>query len=452
MQILKYYLITNLFIPTLLAAQALPDMRPFDVEADYARFRGSVNEKQYVEVYYSIPQKTLLYSTEDGISKAEAVLSLFITKGDSVVVAQRWRVPHTKQDTAAVQNGINLVGVAGVELAAGDYRITVIGQDMHDLTRVDSVQMACSIRPLVDGVGMSDLELASVIRKGEKGGPFYKNTLDVVPNVTGIFDESQMCYLYGEAYNLLKANDSSDYTQRLQVIDAVGREVISKERVRKRSAESTVIVESIPASKLKMGTYTVILSFLDKTGTPEVSSAKKIFVYNPTSGIDSSLVSAAPTAFVDEYAGLSEEALDLEFDEARYETTSREKDQYEKFVGKEAKGRFLAEFWAHKPLGFKEEYFRRVAYTNENFRSLARKGYTTDRGRVYITYGQPDDVERHPNEAEARPHELWTYNNIQGGVFFVFVQRSQGSDYELIHSTHRNEIRDENWERQIIVR
>jgi GWxTD domain-containing protein len=449
---MKYYLIANLFIPTLLVAQTLPDVRPFDVEADYARFRGSVNEKQYVEVYYSIPQKTLLYTTADGTMTAEAVLSLFVTKGDSVVVGQRWRVPHTRQDTAAIQNGINLIGVAGVELEAGDYRITVIGQDMHDLTRVDSVRMQCSILPLADGMVISDLELASVIRQGEKGGPFYKNTLDVVPNVTGIFDESQMCYLYGEAYNLLEGNDSSDYTQRLLVIDAVGREVISKERVRKRSAESTVIVESIPASKLKMGTYTIVLSFLGKSGSPLVSSSKKIFVYNPTSGIDSSLVAAAPTAFIDDYAGLSEEALDLEFDQARYEVNSREKDQYKKFVGREAKARFLAEFWAHKPLGFKEEYFRRVVYTNENFRSLGRKGYNTDRGRVYIFYGQPDDIERHPNEAEARPHELWTYNSLQGGVFFVFVQRSQGSDYQLVHSTHRNEIHDDNWERQIIVR
>ncbi len=452
MQMSRYYLIANLFIPTLLAAQTLQDVRPFDLEADYARFRGSVNEKQYVEVYYAIPQKTLLYSAEDGTSKAEAVLSLIITKDDSVVVGQRWRVPHTKQDTAAVQNGVNLVGVAGVELDAGDYRITVIGQDMQDLSRIDSVQMQCSVHSLAERMAISDLELASVIRKGKKGGPFYKNTLDVVPNVTGIFDENQMCYLYGEAYNLLEGSDSSDFTQRLQVLDAVGREVISKERVRKRSAESAVIVESIPASKLKMGTYTVVLSFLDETGSPKVSTAKKIFVYNPTSGIDSSLVEGAPTSFIDEYAGLSEEALDVEFDQARYEMISGEKDQYRKFAGREAKARFLAEFWSHKPLGFKEEYFRRVSYANEHFRSLGRKGYATDRGRVYITYGQPDDVERYPNEAEARPHELWTYNNIQGGVFFVFVQRSQGSDYELIHSTHRNEIRDDNWERQVIVR
>ena len=74
------------------------------------------------------------------------------------------------------------------------------------------------------------------------------------------------------------------------------------------------------------------------------------------------------------------------------------------------------------------------------------------RGRVVIMYGTPDDIERHPSETETRPYEIWSYNNIQGGVIFVFVQRNTAGDYELVHSTHRNELHDENWDRQGITR
>jgi hypothetical protein len=89
---------------------------------------------------------------------------------------------------------------------------------------------------------------------------------------------------------------------------------------------------------------------------------------------------------------------------------------------------------------------KRVERSNADFSMLGREGYRTDRGRVHITYGTPDDVERHPNEPDMKPYEVWSYNNIQGGVIFVFLQRNQGGDYELVHSTHRNELHDENWQ------
>ena len=90
-------------------------------------------------------------------------------------------------------------------------------------------------------------------------------------------------------------------------------------------------------------------------------------------------------------------------------------------------------------------YKSRVEHANESFGMLGREGYRTDRGRVYIVYGPPDDIERHPNESDTKPYEIWTYNNIQGGVEFDFLQRIQGSDYELVNSTHRNELHDANW-------
>jgi hypothetical protein len=98
-------------------------------------------------------------------------------------------------------------------------------------------------------------------------------------------------------------------------------------------------------------------------------------------------------------------------------------------------------------VGARDEYMARVAYVNSAYSMLAREGYRTDRGRVYIVYGAPDDYERHPNEPDMKPYEIWSYNNIQGGVLFVFVQRNQGGDFELVHSTHRNELHDEDWQR-----
>ncbi len=72
----------------------------------------------------------------------------------------------------------------------------------------------------------------------------------------------------------------------------------------------------------------------------------------------------------------------------------------------EGKKAFLAQFWDRKnpkpgsPVNeFKNEIFRRFAYANQYYSTtLVSKddGWKTDRGRIYITYGNPDNIERHP--------------------------------------------------------
>ena len=102
---------------------------------------------------------------------------------------------------------------------------------------------------------------------------------------------------------------------------------------------------------------------------------------------------------------------------------------------------------------FKMEYFERVAYANAHFKYNFKEGWQTDRGRVYVTYGKPDDVERHPFEADQRAYEIWKYDNLEGGVEFVFVDLSNAmNDYGLVHSTARNELRDDNWKNRLRIK
>jgi len=170
-------------------------------------------------------------------------------------------------------------------------------------------------------------------------------------------------------------------------------------------------------------------------------------VYNAVLGVDSSLLRLDPTLTADVYAHMSEEEIDREFRWAKWESDESEKAQYSALQGLAAKRKFMTEFWRKRPAGKREQYLQRVAVANRQFNVLGLEGYRTDRGRVHIMYGPADDIERHPNESGTRPYEIWSYNNIQGGVIFVFVMRQQGGDYELVHSTHRNELHDENWAR-----
>ncbi|HQJ47156.1 MAG TPA: GWxTD domain-containing protein, partial [Ignavibacteriaceae bacterium] len=98
------------------------------------------------------------------------------------------------------------------------------------------------------------------------------------------------------------------------------------------------------------------------------------------------------------------------------------------------------------------QYLQRVALSNERFTSMGKPGWKTDRGRVYLLYGEPTEIERYPNQLETRPYEIWQYTDIEGGVFFIFGDLTGFSDYTLINSTKRGELRDDNWARRINIR
>jgi len=436
-----------LTIPTMAAfAQSSTPSEALRIAVDYARFRGDDNNNIYVEVYYSVPQRALTYVRDNNEYKAGVELLMTVSTKDSLVVADRLLMPHTSKDSS--QGAMNLISLSNMMVPEGEYTLKVVAKDVNNPARRDSVSQPLSIKALsTQQLVLSDIEFASSIKKGDRSSPFYKNTLEVIPNPEGVYANDQSCYYYAEAYNILVGDDQSDYLFRTSIRDAVGKEIVSRERPRKRKGESAVLVDHLDVSNLRSGTYTLVLSLHDSSRRTLSSSAKKFFVYNAVLGVDSSLLRLDPTLTADVYAHMSEEEIDREFRWAKWESDESEKAQYSALQGLAAKRKFMTEFWRKRPAGKREQYLQRVAVANRQFNVLGLEGYRTDRGRVHIMYGPADDIERHPNESGTRPYEIWSYNNIQGGVIFVFVMRQQGGDYELVHSTHRNELHDENWAR-----
>ena len=69
----------------------------------------------------------------------------------------------------------------------------------------------------------------------------------------------------------------------------------------------------------------------------------------------------------------------------------------------EEREQFIEQFWQRRNPDpdsaentFKEEHYRRIAYTNEHF-SSGIPGWKTDRGRIYIMWGAPDEIQSHPS-------------------------------------------------------
>ncbi len=107
----------------------------------------------------------------------------------------------------------------------------------------------------------------------------------------------------------------------------------------------------------------------------------------------------------------------------------------------EERDRFIERFWLRRDPTpdtaeneFKEEHYRRLAYANEHFASSV-PGWRTDRGRIYIVYGPPDEITDH--SAESTPRQVWLYRHIEGlgvGVVVEFTDPGRTGDLHMVAS------------------
>jgi GWxTD domain-containing protein len=119
----------------------------------------------------------------------------------------------------------------------------------------------------------------------------------------------------------------------------------------------------------------------------------------------------------------------------------------------EEREQFIEQFWQRRSPDpdspentFKEEHYRRIAYSNEHFAS-GIPGWKTDRGKIYIMWGAPDEIESHPSggsydrpanegggQTSTYPFEQWRYRYLEGvgnDIILEFVDPSMTGEFHL---------------------
>lgn len=136
-----------------------------------------------------------------------------------------------------------------------------------------------------------------------------------------------------------------------------------------------------------------------------------------------------------------------------YIITDEERTAFRRFSTDEEREQFIEQFWLRRDPTpdsqeneFKEEHYRRIAYTNERYAS-GIPGWKTDRGRIYITFGPPDENESHPSggtyerpfeegggTTSTFPFEKWRYRWIEGigsDIIIEFVDTTMTGEYRM---------------------
>ena len=136
-------------------------------------------------------------------------------------------------------------------------------------------------------------------------------------------------------------------------------------------------------------------------------------------------------------------------EDVRWIITDEERGTFEKLSTNVDRDQFIEKFWLRRDPTpgtteneFKEEHYRRIAYSNIHFAAQIM-GSLTDRGRIYIRYGPPDEI--HAQTENGVPEQVWHYNTFSSSGYIVFEGNSpRGNnkvDLEFADDCHCNEYR-----------
>jgi len=133
--------------------------------------------------------------------------------------------------------------------------------------------------------------------------------------------------------------------------------------------------------------------------------------------------------------------------------TDEERRAFKQLSNDEERDQFIEAFWQRRDPTpdteeneFKEEHYRRIEYANEHF-AAGISGWRTDRGRIYIMYGPPDEIDAHPSggaydrpieegggSTSTYPFEDWRYRYLEGvgqEVIIEFVDKCMCGEYHM---------------------
>lgn len=375
------------------------------------RFPTQHNDSIRVMVATCIPLDNLVFLKHDIGFKAEYEISAFAVDDEGMARATRiWSEEVLIEEYADTQSeDLSHSSATGFELPSGEYEIVVNLVDVDTRKRFQEKQDIELAAYPGEELTLGDLVLASGIRT-EPGGATHP-----VPYIDNRIGESVDTFY---VYMVLRNPDTSETNAILEysMIDLEGSTTgVTYSQMLDVTEVLSEHLLPIPTSLIKQKEQT--LKFHIKVGTQEIEA--EIVVGIAWTGMSVTI-----------------EDVDLAIDQTRYIASRRQIQAMKALHGEEMKRTKLLEFWAQldptpdTPKNeVMDEYYRRVAYSNAHFKSY-QAGWETDLGMVYIIYGPPDDIERHPFELDSKPYQIWYY--YEQHWRFVFVDMNMFGDYRLV--------------------
>ncbi|MCK5833011.1 GWxTD domain-containing protein [bacterium] len=399
---------------------------------------GGAEKNSITEIVWSINRGNLAFERLDSVWADTVLFDIEIFSKnkliDSIYLKRIIQIPRGEM----VSRDYLLFDKYSVALEPSEYKVVFVATDLGD-GDTNSLTTEFEVKALKTELSMSDISLLTNVSRDSLEGPFTTNGLKMLPNPAKAFGTSfPTMYFYLEIYGLSK-NDTIDVSY--SVFDTSGN-LVKEFNIDPKVSKD----KSLP-----------ILNGLNVIGFPEGAyklDVKAINRKKKLTSISSKSFSVIKTKLEPPNIVYRPDTTDIEteYKYISYLISTSEKKFYKK-LSIEGKAEFLLRWWENRDPDlrtpeneFRQTVINRWIFANSTFKEGGDgAGWLTDRGRIYILYGSPDNIEKSEFVMESNPWEQWDYFALQGGVYFIFTDELGIGRYRLAHSTANGEIFNTSW-------
>lgn len=316
-----------------------------------------------------------------------------------------------------------------------------------------------------DMPAVSDILLFDAYTKAEKATECTKSGYDFLPRVFPFYSAStDKLMFYAELYNSNRLYDEGKFLVTYYIETAESSSLMKNYYFTKRFdvAKANSLINSIDITDLPSGNYYLVVEMRDRSNTLICSNS--VFFQRSNPGVSYAINDLSGVNITNTFVN-NINNIDTLRKYLRYlEPISTEAERNYAFSlvktdDMKTMQQFLYNFWATRaPMDPSEsfsEYLTAVNRVNMSFGTTAAPGYRTDRGYVFLKYGQPDQIVESPNEPGAYPYTIWHYYVVanQRNKKFVFMSKDDSTnDYQLIHSDVVGELNNYRWKLEVYSR
>jgi GWxTD domain-containing protein len=417
----------------------------------------------FVEIHLQFLAHTLKYVAIESNLQSEVAILYTIKQADIVVKTDAYRLQSPLMRDSIIED---FYEVRRIALNPGKYTLEISLSDLNANNPPTTAIQDLEVKDLSNQIAISSIETAEMMFpvKDSLESIFTKSGYEIFPRISNYYpSQSKKIPVYFEVYK--NQNDPSNITFGLKqsIVDTKTKtELEAYTRYTKIELSDVLpFIRLIDISKLKSGEYNLEFSIINKENNSIYSSsyfferfnedeydavlADKI-VLDPKfqeSITDDSLVFYVASLIPISKAAEIRNIMDL--------LKTKDKENYRKYI---------QSYWVNTSNGVNTyeawlKYKKQVLIVQKLFKTNFTDGYETDRGRVYLQFGPPNNVITRENSPSDYPYEIWRYDKIQNfsNKRFIFYNPDLvNNNYRLLHSDMQGEVQNYRWQQQLAKR
>lgn len=403
---------------------------------DHSCFTGA-DEKTRVEFYlmFYSDQLTKISGSVMHQSQIDITAEIKDMKGD-IVNRRNWITEVNFNDSLENSFGKVIYDKWSEELLPGTYEVSVKAKDFLGDSEGKIKRSTVIPRMETENWSISQLEFITSIEAKKDEDHFVKGNYRVIPNPSrryGILIPK--LYFYYEIYGIDTSKGELTVDYVITDKNNISQKELSDIKIQKPGTSASVI-HGIDVSNLSTGIYDLNVLITDGENLKTLS-VKRQFEIIQADFLENRLI-------------LTEEQADIFESILSYLGTVQQLNFYQS-LNISGKAEYIIQYWKNldpDPSTNENEYLdkiqNRFLFAKKNFTWGKIAGWKSERGRVVIKYGVPEEIEQHYSELDTNPYEVWIYRHEKKFIF-VFGDLQDNGKFILLHSDKEGEVSNLRW-------